>query len=261
MISLTLAVIVFLTLVAGCQQMPAAGQLLAFSGSIFGPTAITVLTPGATASASATPNSGASLSTGASVGIAIGAIVLVLIVLGVTVICCGKRRRVARLAERQRQIENYSSFGGGLGGIVPVTQPLNTRWAPATRGEIPQDVSPSSAGGYESDKHFTPYTSQYNSPVSARDMLNPNVAWEWKHPSSSMNAMGSSSISVRGEDGSVAGMSPGLAPSVGMHGKLEAFEMEKLRDQRIEARRAKELQIRNQFLRDAEDRGFTTANV
>jgi hypothetical protein len=252
---------VFLALVAGCQQMPVPGKLLSFTGSMFSTTAIVALAPGETPTSSATPNSGSPLSTGASVGIAIGVIALALFVLGFTIICCGKRRRIARLAKRQRQLSTYSDFGGGLGGLVPVTHPLNTKWTPAVRGGVAQDISPSTAGGYESDKHFTPYSSQYNSPVSARDMLNPKIAWEWKHPSVSMNAVGSSSASVGGEDGSVAAMSPGLVASVGLPGRPEAIEMEKLRDQRIEARRVKELQIRNQFLRDAEDRGFTTSNV
>jgi len=39
----------------------------------------------------------------------------------------------------------------------------------------------------------------------------------------------------------------------------EAFEMEKMRDQRIEERRVRELQLHEEFLKDAAERGFTTA--
>lgn len=101
---------------------------------------------------------------------------------------------------------------------------------------IGTDETPTTAGGYGSDKTFSPYTSQYTSPVSARDMLNPKKAWD-------------ASLSLP----------PNLATvgSPSSSTKDEAIEMEKLRDQRIEARRVQEEQLREAFMRDAAERGFT----
>ena len=43
--------------------------------------------------------------------------------------------------------------------------------------------------------------------------------------------------------------------SMGPGSKDEAFEMEKIRDQRIEERRVRELQLHEEFLQDASTRG------
>jgi len=95
-----------------------------------------------------------------------------------------------------------------------------------------QDTSPDTPYGSEK-QNFSPYSSKYSSPVSARDALNLKNTWEWPQPQ----------------------------PSMPMPG---AFELEKMREQRVYARDFSGESEGNRdghgeedWMKAAERRGFT----
>jgi hypothetical protein len=115
------------------------------------------------------------MSLGARIGIAIAGICVLLALIGTTIVCCGKRRRRAKLAERQRRAEEYTGFGS-TNRVLPAPR-VTTKWESNMSGV--HEESPMSANAYLNDKNgFSPYSSQYNSPVSARDAVAPQQ-WEW----------------------------------------------------------------------------------
>ena len=115
------------------------------------------------------------MSLGTRIGIAIGGLCVLLAAIGFTIVCCGKRRRRAKIAERQRRAEEYTGFGS-MNRVLPAPR-VTTKWE-SNMSEV-QEESPMSANAYLNDKHgFSPYSSQYNSPVSARDAVAPQQ-WEW----------------------------------------------------------------------------------
>jgi hypothetical protein len=160
------------------------------------------------------------------VGAAIGGVILVLIILGCCTVWWGKRRRRASLERAQQR---------ALRGSMPLGGHVEPRWGQGTPGGW--EETPTTAGGYGSDKQeFSPYMSQYTSPVSARDMLNPKQLWE-AHEAK----MGALEGAVRANN--------------------EAIEMEKMRDARIDERRRREAQMHETFLQEAASKGFTTAPI
>lgn len=127
------------------------------------------------------------LTYGAIAGIAIGAVVFLLVVIGCGVVLNGKRKRKAFLQNREKL------HGGGSGG-----NNKNKNWAGAAGAgggemfETPVSQRPLRGGGWEDSpvsattstdptyypQYFSPYTSQYNSPVSALEGPGAaNVAW------------------------------------------------------------------------------------
>lgn len=198
-----------------------------------------ITTPISTATAAASSQASSqvakNLTLSAMVGAAIGGLVLLLMILGCCVVFWGKRRRRKALERAQARLS--------VNGFRPATADVEPKWGQNAPGGWMQDETPTTAGGYGSDKqNFSPYSSRYTSPVSARDMLNPKSLWD--SPQQSMST--------------VAG-APGLN---GVANQMdEAFEMEKMRDQRIEERRTREQQLHEEFLQDAAARGFTTAPI
>jgi hypothetical protein len=227
--------VVFTALVAGCQQRPNPGSLLSVQGTLFSTNPMNITTPVATTIAVASAQSANGLTLGAMVGAAIGGLVLLLTILGCCVVFFGKRRRRKALQRAQARLS--------LNGVRPATADFQPKWGQNTPGGWIQDETPTSANGYGSDKHtFSPYASRYTSPVSARDMLNTKSLWDAHQQSISTLTDG-----------------PGLNGRA--DNKDEAYEMEKMRDLRIEARRVRELQLHEEFLQDAAQRGFTTAPI
>jgi hypothetical protein len=193
-----------------------------------------ITTPTPTASAMASTQSVNGLTLGAIVGAAVGALVAILTILGCCIIWCGKRRRRQTLQRAQARL-SYNEVRPASGNVEP-------KWGQDAPGGWIQDDTPTTAGGYGSDKqNFSPYSSRYTSPVSARDMINPKTLWD-AHQQSMGTMVEAPGINGRGL-------------------KDEAFEMEKMRDQRIEERRIRELQLHEEFLQDAAERGFTTAPI
>ena len=184
---------VLTALSAACIQQPTPGNTISIQGSLFSTTAVNVTSPTPSA-AGFVPRSGLTL--GAKIGIAVGAILVLLFVLGTCIIWNGKRRRRAILQRVQEQSgyndwRRHHDFSAetGLGGpssLPRATPPMSSgaffdspdsqrplhSWA-ARPGE---DESP--ASGFGEKAYFSPYSSQYSSPVSAHDQI-AAVGREW----------------------------------------------------------------------------------
>lgn len=114
------------------------------------------------------------LNLGAKVGIAIGGFVALLMVLGVFVVCNGKRRRKAYLRTLE---EKYTQRGwpsaanpGDMLETPSSAHPLRGGFQDSPMSPMPPLSPMSPTGPYA--PYVSPYQSQYNSPVSAQDMVN-----------------------------------------------------------------------------------------
>lgn len=108
------------------------------------------------------------LDVGAKAGIAAGGLVLVLIIIGVFIVCRGKRRRrqFLRNYDPKKGPKNWPSpiNVGGMKEIVTTDTPLSQRPLRAW------DDSPMTAASEQPfQRYFSPYSSQFNSPVSATE--------------------------------------------------------------------------------------------
>ncbi|OBT67162.1 hypothetical protein VE03_02681 [Pseudogymnoascus sp. 23342-1-I1] len=163
----------FTTIIGGCEVQNSAPINL--DKSLFGTDYVTILKDGTSADTTEPTSNSPIMGLGTRIGIAIAGICVLLAVIGTTIVCCGKRRRRARLAERQRRAEEYTGFGS-TNRVMPAPR-LTTKWESDMSGV--QEESPMSANAYLNDKNgFSPYSSQYNSPISARDAIAPQQ-WEW----------------------------------------------------------------------------------
>ncbi|KAK0728209.1 hypothetical protein B0T26DRAFT_163552 [Lasiosphaeria miniovina] len=155
---------------AACEQQPPAGTVLSLQGGLFSNQPVVITTPAPTYSMAPAPDFGP-VSLGARVGIAFGALAFILALLGCCVVCNGKRRRRAFLRELEKRHaqqgwpnpNNQFATVGGAGGEMfetPVSQKALRNW----------DESPISAGTERTlPRYFSPYQSQYSSPISAGD--------------------------------------------------------------------------------------------
>lgn len=117
------------------------------------------------------------LNLGAKVGIAIGGFVVLLMILGVFVVCNGKRRRKAYLRKLE---EKYTQRGwpsaanrGDMMETPSSAHPLRGGFQDSPMSPMPPLSPMSPTGPYA--PYVSPYQSQYNSPVSAQDMV--NMSW------------------------------------------------------------------------------------
>lgn len=113
---------------------------------------------------------------GAKVGVSLGALGFVLAVAGFLVVCLGKRRRRAYLRQMEARGDHgrksWASHAASRGqpSETPLSQrPLRAGW----------DDSPMSAatekGAFPAGRYFSPYSSQFSSPVSAGEA--PAMQW------------------------------------------------------------------------------------
>lgn len=109
---------------------------------------------------------------GAKVGVSLGALGFVLAVAGILVVCLGKRRRRAYL----RQMDSPGAQKGWAGHHVrgqPSDTPLSQK--PLRGGWDDSPVSAATEKGAFPGRYFSPYSSQFSSPVSAVDA--PAMRW------------------------------------------------------------------------------------
>ncbi|KAK2602212.1 hypothetical protein N8I77_008762 [Diaporthe amygdali] len=165
----------------GCSQKPVAGATLSVEGGIFSTTLLNETTPTPEASWTGDGDSGP-LSLGAKVGIAIGGLCLALVIAGFCIVCNGRRRRRAYLRKLQMRQKDAGwphpaamSGGGGGGGGGGESTGVVHRGPDMNETPLSQkplrgwDDSPLSATASDPSygRYFSPYSSQYNSPVSA----------------------------------------------------------------------------------------------
>ncbi|KFX87823.1 hypothetical protein V490_07995, partial [Pseudogymnoascus sp. VKM F-3557] len=98
----------FTTILAGCAFQN--GSPIPLDRTIFGPDYVT-LSDGTNDDDSKSTSNSPVMSLGTRIGIAIGGLCVLIAAIGITIVCCGKRRRRARIAERQRRAEEYTGFG------------------------------------------------------------------------------------------------------------------------------------------------------
>lgn len=142
-----------------CKMQPTPGSTLSVEGEVFSTDIVNVTTP--TPSSALTHQLSGPLSLGGVVGVVIGGVIFLLILIGCAIVINGKRKRKAYLRRRERERRNWPSpIGVGEMFETPVSQrPL--------RGWDESPVSAETESTYP--RYFSPYSSQYNSPVSAAD--------------------------------------------------------------------------------------------
>ncbi|KAG9246246.1 hypothetical protein BJ878DRAFT_417407 [Calycina marina] len=176
---------------AACQQQPTPGNLLAIEGSIFSKIAVNITDP-ATLDSSTTAGKQGGLSLEAKVAVAVSAILVFLLISGCCVVAVGKRRRRRALAEHQQKTGYATWIAQQQAGnpqqapsmLEPNSATSELHDSPASqqplvRGNLwgqPQEGSPASAFGEK--VYFSPYSSQYSSPVSAQKQIQV-AAREW----------------------------------------------------------------------------------
>ncbi|KAI1813535.1 hypothetical protein GGS20DRAFT_473826 [Poronia punctata] len=154
----------FISILSGaCYLRPEPPQTLPIEGDIFSTDLANVTDPIPTGSTHANARVGP-FTYGALAGVVIGGIAVLLIFVGCGVVLNGKRRRKQYLRRREEQMKQWPSPGaGGEMFETPVSQrPL--------RGGGWSDSPVSAAtteGTYPYPRYFSPYATQFDSPVSA----------------------------------------------------------------------------------------------
>lgn len=173
----------FLTVLdAACIQKPKPGDTLSFDGDPFSTTPVVITTPSPTYASVPMEDYGP-VSLGARVGIAFGGIAFILSIVGFCIVWNGKRRRRAFLRDLERRHAEQgwphpkTRYGGSSGGDMfetPVSQRPLRGW-----DESPVSAGPDPTLDRPLPRYFSPYSSQYNSPVSATDATTSAAGNQW----------------------------------------------------------------------------------
>ncbi|OTA98296.1 hypothetical protein M426DRAFT_17557 [Hypoxylon sp. CI-4A] len=142
---------------------------LPLQGRIFSTDMVNITEPTPTATF-ASPGIKGPLDSGAIAGIVVGGLVVLLALAGCGIVLNGKRRRKAYLRRRSQVPKNWPpAQGGGPGETyeTPISQKPLRSWDDSPATATTQTTFP---------PYFSPYTSQYNSPVSAVEGPN-QMAW------------------------------------------------------------------------------------
>ncbi|CAK7211050.1 hypothetical protein SBRCBS47491_000986 [Sporothrix bragantina] len=170
---------------AACRQMPNDGSTLSVQGTPFSTIPMNVTTPSATPLYTYTPVY-SPISLGGKVGIAVGGLVLILSIAGFLIVCFGRRRRRAFLKGVEARYGGGQYGGGVMGGggdgwpspaMVQTASKAHEKYSTPTSTQplrswddtSPVSVSTAAEKNGYFPRYFSPYNSQYNSPVSAED--------------------------------------------------------------------------------------------
>ncbi|POR37044.1 Uncharacterized protein TPAR_02737 [Tolypocladium paradoxum] len=214
---------------AGCEQRPAPGILVGLDGNVFSPTQVNITAPTPTASVNPEWFDQGPLNLGAKVGIAIGGVALLLMILGCGIVLNGKRRRRAYLRKLEAACahQGWSSpnaQGRGDMAETPASQQPFRGWDDTPLSQQPLrgwDDSPMTASpGKPFPTYFSPYSSQYNSPVSAQD--GQNMQW----PQEALGRTQNIGLALAGDD-SGSHWTPSSSDGKGK-AREEAYEMHKV---------------------------------
>lgn len=168
-VSLLIECAVITVLEAGCQQKPIAGVNLGLKGNIFSSDIVNITAPTPTAKVDPAWFDHGPLTLGGKVGVAVGGFIFLLILTGVFIVCRGRRRRKAFLRNLQASMPQMKAGPGGWPsmpmqhdtGETPISQRPLRNW----------DDSPVTGNTEKTfPRYFSPYSSQFNSPISATDV-------------------------------------------------------------------------------------------
>jgi hypothetical protein len=168
---------------AACEQKPAPGSTVSIDGDPFSTTPIVIVPPEVTYASVPTPDYG-SISLGARVGIAFGGLAFLLAVAGFCIVCNGKRRRRAFLRELERRhgaggYPHPKTWYGGSGSVGPDMFETPVSQRPLHGWDTESPVSAHTDGTFP--RYFSPYSSQYNSPITGPEGPNPSTG-HWPTP-------------------------------------------------------------------------------
>lgn len=147
-----------------CQLRPSPGLTMSFDGDVFSSQNVTAGAP-TTLPGLESPGPSGPLSLGAIVGVVIGGVVGLLALAGCCIVTVGKRRRREYLRRREEKMKHWPTpqMGGEMFETPTSQRPLRS-W----------DESPISAHTDHTypqyPQYYSPYSSQYNSPVSAAEV-------------------------------------------------------------------------------------------
>ena len=218
------------------MQKPAPGLFIGLNGEIFSTTQVNITAASPTASVDPAWFDHGPLNLGAKVGIAVGGFVVLLILVGAYIVLNGKRRRRAFL--RRIETDHVGEEGPEPGahsemgetrhrqapsrghGDTPMSQRPLRGWddTPVSQ-QTPRgwDDSPMSATGEKPfTRYFSPYASQYNSPISPED----NAHMQW--PQAALDQSHQIGVATSGE---ASTSHWGVLPEVKGKGKAEAYEL------------------------------------
>ncbi|KAJ3558868.1 hypothetical protein NPX13_g9628 [Xylaria arbuscula] len=147
-----------------CELKIQSPGTIPYEGEIFSPELANVTNPTATATVQV-HNKVGPFSYGALAGVVIGGVAFLLILLGCGVVINGKRRRKNYLRRREEQAKNWPSpQGAGDMYETPLSQkPLRGGW-----GDSPVSAA-TTDGHFQYPRYFSPYTTQFDSPISSVD--------------------------------------------------------------------------------------------
>ncbi|SPN97655.1 uncharacterized protein DNG_01168 [Cephalotrichum gorgonifer] len=171
----------FLTvLTAACEQQPLPGKTVGIEGNVFSLDVVNMTDASAVPTLDPSYFDEGSFGLAAKVGVAFGALGFVLVVAGFSIVCIGKRRRRAYLRQMEGTNEHKSWAGQlavgsrGQPSETPLSQrPLRGGWDDSPMSAATEKMSPA--------RYFSPYSSQFGSPVSAVDA--PSMPWPEVGPS------------------------------------------------------------------------------
>ncbi|EFW99787.1 hypothetical protein CMQ_105 [Grosmannia clavigera kw1407] len=152
---------------AACSQLPAIGSTLSVQGTPFSTVRMNVTTPSQPSDYTYTPSHSA-ISLGGKVGIAIGGLVFVLALAGIGIVCIGRRRRRAYLRSLEKRYGQtvWPSPNAGYPGTDMFETPTSQK---PLRGWDNHSPMTASSDNNQFSRYYSPYSSQYNSPVTAAD--------------------------------------------------------------------------------------------
>ncbi|KAI1824629.1 hypothetical protein F4861DRAFT_504864 [Xylaria intraflava] len=164
----------FVSLLSGaCQLLLQPPQTIPLTGNIFSSALVNVTTP--------TPSSGpiptnrvGPLSYGALAGIVVAGVVVLLILGGCGIVLNGKRRRKEYLRRREKQTGQWPS-SQVMGGEMYETPTSQVPLRGGGWSDSPNSATTDSAYS-PYPRYFSPYASQYNSPVTVVESPN-HMAW------------------------------------------------------------------------------------
>ncbi|KAF4119656.1 hypothetical protein GMORB2_4565 [Geosmithia morbida] len=171
---------------AGCEQKPVPGVSVALHGNIFSDTNVTVASPTPQVSVDPSWFDQGPITSGAIAGIVAAGIVVSLVLAGCFIVWRGKRRRRTFLENYNKSLSTSAVSKNPRGKGWP--SPLQIQGMKDMSSDTPLsqrplrtwDDSPQSAfSDQQFPRYFSPYSSQYTSPVSASDQQQHHPMHSW----------------------------------------------------------------------------------